>query len=67
MKKDRPVRGSENKKESTWVISIKEPVFDELQFLSISDVTGESLYIQSKQLAREIAKDENGKYFRTGH
>lgn len=51
----------------TWTIVINQPAFDSLAFLTISDITGEPLYIQTKHLVREIAKDENGKYFRIGH
>lgn len=50
-----------------WTVVINEPVFDSLTFLTISDITGEPLYIQTKHMVREIAKDENGKYFRIGH
>lgn len=59
----KPIRG-EPKIIPVWIIVINQPVFDSLAFLTISDITGEPLYIQTKHMVREIAKDEHGKYFR---
>lgn len=61
---EEPIRG-ESKIIPAWTIVINEPVFDSLTFLIISDITGEPLYIQTKHIVSEIAKDQNGKYFRT--
>jgi hypothetical protein len=47
---------------AAWTVVIIEPVSDSLIFLTISDQTGEPIYIQSKHLVREIMKDVNGKY-----
>ncbi len=63
--KDRILARGENKykEHPCWVVSINEPVFDSSQFLTISDETGEPLYIQGKHSVYEIQKDENGNYF----
>lgn len=45
-----------------WIVVINEPVFGSLEFLIISDVTGEPLYIQSKHLVCEIIRNPNGDY-----
>ncbi|PZR23571.1 MAG: hypothetical protein DI539_02780 [Flavobacterium psychrophilum] len=47
-----------------WTVVINEPVSDSFIFLTISDSTGEPLYIQTKHLVREIRKDAEGKYIR---
>lgn len=45
-------------------VSVKA-IFDNLDFLTISDETGELLYYQNfTTKILEIAKDENGKYYR---
>jgi hypothetical protein len=46
----------------TWIAVVDEPIFDTSIFLTISDETGEPLYIQNKHIIREIEKDSNGKY-----
>jgi hypothetical protein len=46
----------------TWVAVIEEPIFDTSIFLTISDETGEPLYIQNKHGIREIEKDNDGNY-----
>lgn len=48
---------------NTWVVIINEPVFDSLDFLVFSDITGEPLYIQSKHSIHEIKKNNNGNYY----
>ena len=56
-------RGKHKDKEHpSWVVVIDDPVFDTTDFLTISDETGEPLYIQSKHAVYEIAKDSEGKY-----
>jgi hypothetical protein len=46
-----------------WVVCVNEPVFDTSQFLTISDETGEPLYMQvSWSVVIEIEKDEDGNY-----
>jgi hypothetical protein len=45
-----------------WIVSIIEPIFDNAVFLTISDETGEPLYIQNKHSVAEIVKDANGNY-----
>lgn len=48
---------------SCWTIFIKS-LFDNLEFLIISDETGESIYYQNfNYITREIGKDEEGKYY----
>ncbi len=57
-----PLRGSSDSA-AIWTVVI-EPVSGSLTFLSISDETGEPLYIQSKHLVCEIKKDTYDKYMR---
>lgn len=46
-----------------WIVLINDTSFlDTYDFLIISDVTGEPLYIQTKHQTYEIHKDSNGKY-----
>lgn len=45
-----------------WVAVINEPIFDTSAFLTISDETGEPLYIQNKHITREIEKNSDGNY-----
>jgi hypothetical protein len=45
-----------------WIVSINEPVFDTSFFLTISNETGEPLYIQNKHGVAEIEKDAGGNY-----
>lgn len=48
----------------TWVISI-DSLFDNRDFLIISDETGEPLYYQNfNYITREIGKDSEGNYYR---
>jgi hypothetical protein len=47
-----------------WTVSINEPIFDSTNFLTISDETGEPLYIQSSHKVVEIEKDTDGNYLR---
>lgn len=47
-----------------WTIAIKAP-FDNIDFLAISDETGEPLYYQNfNMIVYEIGKDGEGNYFR---
>lgn len=58
-----PIIGEfEGKEIPCWVAVIDEPVFDTSVFLTISDVTGEPLYIQSSHKIVEIEKDINENY-----
>lgn len=51
-------------KHSIWSISIKA-VFDHLDFLIISDETGEPLYFMNfNTLTFDIEKDKDGKYYK---
>ena len=48
----------------SWTIAIKAP-FDNIDFLTISDETGEPLYYQNfNMIVYEIGKDADGNYFR---
>lgn len=50
---------------SSWTISIKA-IFDNLDFLLISDETGEPLYYMNfNTICFDIEKDKDGKYFKT--
>jgi hypothetical protein len=60
--KDRKVRDSMDLTKPSWIVSINEPIFDNTVFLTISDETGEPLYIQNKHAVAEIKKDTDGKY-----
>jgi hypothetical protein len=60
--KEDPIRGSQDKTQPCWIVSINEPVFDSSIFLTISDETGEPLYIQNKHGIREIENTSEGKY-----
>jgi hypothetical protein len=62
--KERSMREDENKTHSCWIVVIGEPLFGSSIFLTISDETGEPLYIQSKHKVSEIEKDSDGNYFR---
>jgi hypothetical protein len=56
-------RGSRaGEKVPLWTVSINEPVTDSAIFLTISDETGEPLYIQNKHGVAEIEKDVDGNY-----
>lgn len=46
----------------TWTITIEDALFDTLDFLVISDETGEPLYLHTKHLVLEIEKNEDGIY-----
>lgn len=51
----------------TWVISI-DSIFDNRDFLTVSDETGEPLYYQNfNTVIAEITKDSNGKYVAKKH
>jgi len=54
----------EDKVVSGWIISINS-LFGNIDFLIISDETGEPLYYQNFNYKKiEIAKNEEGKYYR---
>jgi len=57
------IRG-ENKgnKASNWTIAINFPLFKTTDYLTISNMTGEPLYLQTKHTVSEIIKDSEGKY-----
>jgi len=58
------IRGVDiGKAHPTWTIVIDEPVTDSTDFLSISDETGEPLYIQGKHSVAVFKKNSDGKYF----
>jgi hypothetical protein len=61
---DREIARGENegKEMPCWVAVLDAP-FDSSEFLTISDETGEPLYIQGKHSVYEIKKDKSGKYF----
>lgn len=63
--KDELIRGkNKSKKHPTWTVSIKAP-FENTDFLTISDETGEPLYYQNfNMIVFEINKDSNGNYYR---
>lgn len=63
--KDELIRGSnKGKVHPTWTAIIKAP-FDNIDFLIISDETGEPLYYQNfNMIVYEIGKDTEGNYFR---
>jgi hypothetical protein len=62
-KDDELIRGGrKGEKMPLWTVSIIEPVFDNAVFLTISDETGEPLYIQNKHGVAEIEKDIDGNY-----
>lgn len=63
--KDELIRGSnKGKVHPTWTAIIKAP-FDNIDFLTISDETGEPLYYQNfNMIVYEIGKDADGNYFR---
>jgi hypothetical protein len=54
-----PRRGE---KAPLWTIAMIEPHFETAVFLTISDETGEPLYIQNKHGVAEIEKDAGGNY-----
>ncbi len=52
------------KKHPVWTVAIKA-IFDRLDFLIISDETGEPLYYMNfNTLTFDIEKDKDGKYFK---
>ena len=55
---------NEGKITSIWTVSIKA-IFDKLDFLAISDETGEPLFYMNFHAIFDIEKDEKG-YFRVG-
>ena len=59
------MRGAnKGKKHPCWTVSIKAP-FDNSDFLTISDETGEPLYYQNfNMIVYEIGKDDEDNYFR---
>ncbi|MGH1518657.1 hypothetical protein [Chryseobacterium sp. JK1] len=62
--KEKEVSRPERKIIAAWTVSIKA-IFDNLDFLTLCDETGEPLYYQNFNCRiMEIAKDEAGKYFR---
>ena len=62
--KEKEVSRPERKVIAAWTVSVKA-IFDNLDFLTISDETGEPLYYQNFNYSIvEIKKDENGKYYR---
>jgi hypothetical protein len=65
--KDELIRG-ENRgiEHPCWTVSIQAP-FDNVDFLTISDETGEPLYYQNfNMIVYEIEKDKEGNYFKEG-
>lgn len=62
-KDDKLIRGENiGKPHYTWTIAIKS-LFDNTDFLTISDETGEPLYYQNfNMIIAEIKKNEDGKY-----
>jgi hypothetical protein len=54
--------GKEGDIAPVWTVCIDEPVTDSAIFLTISDETGEPLYIQNKHGVAEIEKDADGNY-----
>jgi hypothetical protein len=55
---------NEGKEHPCWTVAIKAP-FDNADFLTISDETGEPLYYQNfNMIIYEIGKDKDGNYFR---
>lgn len=55
---------NKGKPHPTWTAAIKAP-FDNIDFLAISDETGEPLYYQNfNMIVYEIGKDAEGNYFR---
>jgi len=55
---------NEGKNHPCWTVAIKAP-FDNTDFLTISDETGEPLYYQNfNMIVYEIGKDAEGNYFR---
>lgn len=54
---------NEGKEHPCWTAVIDEPLFDSSIFLTISDETGEPLYIQNKHGIAEIEKNSDGNYF----
>ena len=50
---------------STWTVCVYDSLSDADEFLTISDETGEPLYYQNANtIITEIARDENGNYYR---
>ncbi len=47
-----------------WTVSINIPILDSTNFLTISDETGEPLFIQSSHKVVEIEKNADGNYIR---
>lgn len=63
-KNEELIRGElTGKNHPCWVAIIKS-LFDSVDFLVISDETGEPLYIQGKYTTSEIEKDQEGNYYR---
>ena len=63
-KNEELIRGElAGKNHPCWVAIIKS-LFDSVDFLVISDDTGEPLYIQGKYTTLEIEKDQEGNYYR---
>lgn len=55
---------NEGKTHPCWTVAIKAP-FDNTDFLTISDETGEPLYYQNfNMIVYEIGKDTEGNYYR---
>ena len=52
----------EGGKTNVWKVSIEDRLFETVDFLTISDETGEPLYFQTKHRVFEIEKNENDKY-----
>jgi hypothetical protein len=62
--KEKEVSRPERKVIAAWTVSVKA-IFDNLDFLTISDEMGEPLYYQNfNYRIMEIAKDETGKYYK---
>ncbi|KIX20560.1 hypothetical protein SY27_11650 [Flavobacterium sp. 316] len=58
------IRGENTGKNHPCWVAIIKSLFDSVDFLVISDETGEPLYIQGKYTTSEIEKDQEGNYYR---
>ncbi|MFT5892070.1 MAG: hypothetical protein ACI9Y7_002179 [Dokdonia sp.] len=65
-KEERELARGENKgaKIAAWIVSIEDTsFFNTIDFLTISDETGEPLYFQTKHKVYEIFKHEDDTYY----
>ncbi|VXB82725.1 conserved hypothetical protein [Flavobacterium sp. 9AF] len=63
-KNEELIRGKNTGKNHPCWVAIIKSLFDSVDFLVISDETGEPLYIQGKYTTSEIEKDQEGNYYR---